>query len=208
MPSHIIKQGEHISKIAEKYAFRDYQTIWNHPDNAALKQKRQNPNVLFPGDELFIPEKQVKKVSCATAKKHRFQVQGQKIMLRLVLRNLDSQPVANTPCELQVEGKLYRLTTDGAGLIEQLIPKTAEEGKLKIEGAEVSIKIGHLDPVDELTGWRARLNNLGYNAGTSDDPADPQMRSAVEEFQCDYELKVDGICGAQTQAKLKETHGC
>jgi hypothetical protein len=135
-------------------------------------------------------------------------VQSQKIMLRLVLRDLNSEPIANTPCKLEVEGSSYQLTTDGKGMIEQLIPKTAESGKLSFRQFVIPIKIGHLDPPEALAGWRARLNNLGYNAGTSDDPKDPLVVSAVEEFQIDYGLQVDGICGAQTQGKLKEVHGC
>jgi N-acetylmuramoyl-L-alanine amidase len=65
-----------------------------------------------------------------------------------------------------------------------------------------------LDPLDEGSGWRVRLNNLGYDAGESDDADNPRLRSAIEEFQCDYDLTVDGICGPQTQAKLLERHGC
>ena len=32
--------------------------------------------------------------------------------------------------------------------------------------------------------------------------------SAIEEFQCDHGLVVDGKCGPATQAKLKQVHGC
>jgi hypothetical protein len=53
---HTVVQGEYLSKIARNYGFSDYRTIWEHPKNAALKQARQNPNVLFPGDRLFIPD--------------------------------------------------------------------------------------------------------------------------------------------------------
>jgi nucleoid-associated protein YgaU len=53
---HTVVQGEYLSKIARSYGFSDYRTIWEHPKNAALKQARQNPNVLFPGDRLFIPD--------------------------------------------------------------------------------------------------------------------------------------------------------
>jgi peptidoglycan hydrolase-like protein with peptidoglycan-binding domain len=71
--------------------------------------------------------------------------------------------------------------------------------------------------VDEVSGQIGRLNNLGYDAGELDSPvASPEQerhrsehfRSAVEEFQCDHGLLVDGICGARTQAKLEEIHGC
>ena len=208
MPTHTVKQGDHIAKFAAQYSFADYRTIWDHPNNAALKEQRQNPNVLWPGDKVCVPPKEIKKVLSETAKRHRFQVTTQKIMLRLAVRDLDSQPMADTPCVLEVDGSSYQLTTDGDGKIEQQIPKNAESGKLKIGEIEVPIKIGHLDPVEELTGWRARLNNLGYRAGASDDPADPQLLSAVEEFQCEHDLTVDGVCGPQTQGRLKEVHGC
>src|SRR3989442_1021381 len=82
---HTVKQGEHLPKIAESYGFRDYRTIWDHPNNALLKQKRQNPMVLFPGDELFIPDKDGKKVSCATGQRHRFKVSRQALMLQIVI---------------------------------------------------------------------------------------------------------------------------
>lgn len=208
MATHTVKQGDHISRIAEQYRFHDYLTIWDHPNNSALKQKRQNPSVLLPGDKLFIPDKLFKKETCATAKRHRFQIKAQTVMLRLVLRDLNSEPIANTPCKLEVEGKVYQLATKGDGMIEQLIPKTAESGRLTFRQFVIPLKIGHLDPVEEISGWRARLNNLGYNAGNSDDLKDPQLLSAVEEFQIDYGLEVDGVCGPQTQAKLKEVHGC
>jgi Putative peptidoglycan binding domain len=208
MPQHTVKQGDHISRITEQYRFRDYHTIWDHPNNAALKQKRQNPNVLFPGDQLFIPDKQYKKIGRATTKTHKFKIKTQTVMLRLVLRDLNSEPFRNLPCKLEVEGKTYQLKTNADGLIEQLIPKTAETGSITFQQFVVPLRIGHLDPVEEITGWRARLNNLGYNAGKSDDVQDPQLRSAVEEFQIDYNLKVDGNFGPQTGAKLKEVHGC
>jgi len=53
-----VQQGDYLSKIATVNGFLDYHTIWDHPDNAAFKMKRQNHNVLFPGDRLFIPEKE------------------------------------------------------------------------------------------------------------------------------------------------------
>src|SRR3979490_2695044 len=67
-----IKQGEHVSRIAKQFGFADYRTIWDHPNNAALKDLRKNPNVLAPGDQLFIPDKQLRKESRPTGATHRF----------------------------------------------------------------------------------------------------------------------------------------
>jgi N-acetylmuramoyl-L-alanine amidase len=71
-----------------------------------------------------------------------------------------------------------------------------------------SLHIGELDPVDTFSGQQARLNNLGYFPGSSDQDDDPQFLSAAEEFQCDHGLTVDGKIGPKTQAKLKQVHGC
>jgi peptidoglycan hydrolase-like protein with peptidoglycan-binding domain len=41
-----------------------------------------------------------------------------------------------------------------------------------------------------------------------DEEDEARFKSAVEEFQCDHGLAVDGKCGPKTQAKLEEIHGC
>lgn len=212
---HTVEQGDHLSKIAKKYGFSDYRTIWDHGQNADLRQKRPNPNVLFPGDRLYIPDKELKSVSRSTNQQHTFQVKAQRLKLRLVLEDLYEKPIANAPCELHVESEIHQLTTDGRGKIEQDIPTTAENVRLIIRSKEtalddliIPIKIGHLDPVDEMTGQQARLANLGYYTGPIDGQENPAFRLAVEEFQCDQGLAVDGVCGPQAQAKLKLVHEC
>ena len=72
---------------------------------------------------------------------------------------------------------------------------------------EIPLRIGHLDPVEERSGQQARLANLGYYRG-GDEPIDEdEFLSAVEEFQCEHKLTVDGKCGPLTQAKLVSVHG-
>jgi N-acetylmuramoyl-L-alanine amidase len=93
-------------------------------------------------------------------------------------------------------------------MIEQQIPMTATGGMLTIQDMEIPLEIGHLDPIEEVTGWQARLNNLGYYTGPIGEADEEQVRLGVEEFQCDNGLSVDGVCGQNTQNKLKEVHGC
>jgi hypothetical protein len=207
MAVHVVKQGEHISAIAEKYGFRKHSLVWDDPSNSEIKSERDNPWVLYPGDQLTIPEKQVKTESVATTRVHVFRVPSEKLLLRIVVKDNEGNPIANTPCKLVVAGEESSLTTDGGGKIQKDIPKTAIEGRLTIKDIEVPLKIGHLDPVDKLSGQKARLNNLGYDAGDPAGSEDLQFRSAVEEFQCDQHLAIDGVCGPATQGKLKEVHG-
>ncbi len=205
---HIVEQGEHLSNIAEHYGFSDYRTIWNHPQNAELNQRRQDPHVLFPGDRIYIPDLLRKKEAAETSRRTRFRLQSPRLMLRLVIKDFDENPIINTPCNLQVEGAAYLLNTNGNGRIDQQIPATATDGRLGILDLEVPIKIGHLDPVEELSGQQARLNNLGYDAGEVGETDEEKLRSAIEEFQCDHNLAVDGTCNPETQARLLEVHGC
>jgi N-acetylmuramoyl-L-alanine amidase len=215
MPSHTVKQGEHLSRLAHQYGFRDYRTIWQAGGNAELRKKRPNPHVLLPGDIVEIPEKQEKLETGPTGQLHRFEVPAQILELHLQVETLYGKPLASTTCELRLDGSVRTVTTDAQGHVEQDIRRPAEEGSLEVvdEGSpykdlEIALKIGHLDPVEELTGQQARLNNLGYRAGAvgGDDPE--ALRSATEEFQCDNGLTVDGVCGPKTQAQLLKLHGC
>lgn len=229
-----VQQGDHLSKIAAKFGFLDYAPIWNHPQNAHLKQLRQNPNVLLPGDTLLIPDKQHKEEARGADQSHHFQIKLPTLKLRLKLETRYKGALANRKYHLQWEGaKPHPERTNGEGKLEEIIPNTTEFVTLQMQPyeetptiVELSVRVGHLDPVTEVSGWQARLNNLGYHAG--DDPLPesfpgqkaeevlaqlpwPQqerLRSAIEEFQCDNHLPVDGKCGPTTQAKLKAVHGC
>jgi N-acetylmuramoyl-L-alanine amidase len=211
---HTVQQGEHLARIAARYGFTEFQPIWDDPANADLKVKRQNPHVLFPGDIVRVPDKTLREEARATEARHKFRKLGKPLMLRIEVRNPANEPVKRALCHLTIDGKIYPLTTNARGRIEQSIPAPAETGRLALKDLaqplafDVEVKIGHLDPVTERSGQQGRLNNLGYDGGLSSEPADPQFKSAVEEFQCDDGLAVDGICGPQTQAKLKEVHGC
>jgi len=213
--NHTVAQGEHLLQITSQYGFQDYTIVWDHANNAALKAQRENPNVLQEGDNLYIPDKELKQESGATSARHSFQVKTDKLMLRLVLEDRYEKPVANAPTVLLLSGDPIQVTTDGTGKIEQEIAPDLQQCVLTVKGDETpfaeasfSIKIGHLDPADTISGQCARLNTLGYAAGTTTDPNDADFVSAVQEFQCDQSLTVDGNAGAQTQAKLKQVHGC
>ena len=203
-----VKDGDHISGIAAKFGFFDFKSVWNAPENTELRIKRQDPHVLMPGDSLYIPDKQQKTIGRPTGAVHTFVIKRQPLLLKLALRDFDDQPIANTECVLEIDGAVFSLKTDGEGRIEQKIEAGAQGGTLKIPDLEYEfpVKIGYLNPIDEDSGWRARLINLGYHAGPLDSP-DKLLQYAIEEFQCDYKLKVTGILDASTQAKLKEVYG-
>jgi N-acetylmuramoyl-L-alanine amidase len=208
----VVQQGEYLSQIADQYGFRDYRTIWDDPANAELKKVR-NPNVLLPGDTLHIPDKKQKQEQAPAGQLNYFKVSGERLFLHLALKDFDDQPLANQKCELQVEGKTLTLTTDGDGHLKAPISRTAKEATLTFKDPlvpfdlSVPIKIGHLDPVEEVTGQKLRLSNLGYITRPLEEVDDQVFARTVQEFQCDAGLPVTGTCDAATQAKLKALHG-
>jgi N-acetylmuramoyl-L-alanine amidase len=211
-----VRQGDYLSKIAKEFGFSDYLTIWNHPDNSELKSKRKNPNVLYPGDKLVIPDRNLREENCPVDKRHIFKKKGPALRLRLILEDAYEEPIANAQCLLAIEGGFRSITTDGQGKIDEpLAPGTTratiiiqDAQQTHLNNVEIPIKIGHLDPLEELSGQRARLKNLGYFPGKADDKNGPAFVTAVERFQAEHGLTVDGICGPKTQGKLKEVHGC
>ena len=55
MASEYTVKGDYLTKIAKEHGFSDYRIIWDHAQNKQLKELRKNPNVIYPGDKLFIP---------------------------------------------------------------------------------------------------------------------------------------------------------
>jgi hypothetical protein len=205
--THTVKQGEHICRIAAQYGFTNYRALWNHPKNSELVNKRKNPDVLYPGDQVFIPDKRDKTETVPTEKIHNFRLLATPLKLRIVIKDFDNEAIKDTDCELEIEGVKFKLKSNAEGLIEHAIPYTAENGKLRIDAlsVEIPVKVGFLDPVDEESGLKGRLINLGYYNG-EEDPL--RIRYAIEEFQCDRGIKpITGEFDAATKAKLKQEHG-
>lgn len=213
--NHTIRQGEHASKVAAKYGFRDYRTVWENAGNATLREQRRNPNVLAPGDGLAVPEKAQKSIPVAVDMRHRFRVASPSLWLRVTLHHFDDRPLASLRCEMALDtGEKRELTTDENGTLEASIPRTARLARLTVldTGApfdlEIPIRIGDLDPVELPSGQIARLNNLGYYVGELEDADEKQLRLALEEFQADHELTVTGQADPPTRDRLLELHGC
>jgi hypothetical protein len=204
---HKVQQGECISSIAEKYGlFPD--TIWDDPANAELKEKRKDSDVLYPGDLVVIPDKRTKEEPGATETTHKFRKKGVPKKLRLQFLEKD-EPRNNESYVLDIDGRLFSGTTDSEGWIEHTIPPNAKNGKVTLgeEQFEYILDLGHIDPIEEISGVQARLNNLGFGCGKVDGVLGPKTTAAIKQFQKKYSLTESGESDKQTQDKLKEIYG-
>lgn len=59
---------------------------------------------------------------------------------------------------------------------------------------------------DDVRELQHRLNRLGFDAGPEDGIFGPLARAAVEEFQRNVGLAVDGLCGPATVEALRRLH--
>lgn len=212
---HAVAQGECFSSLADRHGFENYLAIYNHPENAELIRERLNPNVLYPRDVVFIPDNELKEVDAATEQTHRFVLKKDETLFRLVVKDDEEKPFANLPYELKIDGRTWQDVTDGDGKLEQKIPAKAiggrlfiysdETGERKLIGA-ISLKLGHLDPVEKISGVQSRLNNLGFGCGRVDGILGKQTAASLKDFQRKNGLPATGEADAATRAKLKRIH--
>jgi N-acetylmuramoyl-L-alanine amidase len=204
MGKYIVSQGDSIPSLAKENGFFA-DTIWNHGDNADLKALRKDMNVLFPGDEVYIPEKRLRDESRPTDAKHRFKRKGEPQRLKLKLLCM-GRPRANEDYVLKLGNQLIRGKTDAEGKIDQKVPGDVHSGTLLLrEGKEqYAIRIGDLDPVDQTSGVQQRLNNLGFPAGPENGEMNDATRDAMRKFQGKHKLDVTGEADDATKAKLRE----
>lgn len=212
--THPVQQGECLSSIAKRYGFADWRTIFDHPQNEELRKRRPNPNVLYPGDNITIPNRELKQESSATEKVHTFLLQSDPVRLRLRLQDSDEHTLDGVRYRLVLEGRTIDGKTGSNGLIEERIPADAHDAKLTIwlpddkssAGMAIRVCLGHLDPVEYLSGVQARLNNLGFQCGRVDGRDKPEVETALRAFQKREGLPVTGQMDSTTLDRLREKH--
>jgi hypothetical protein len=196
MPTHNVVQGECICSLADRFGLL-WKEIYDHPANAKLRRLRPDPEILYPGDEVYIPDPGKKEELCQTAKTHRFVVKAITVELRIVLADQQGNPLANKKFLIHGEGVHVAGKTSATGLIVASIPANLESASLSawIYGSENSphadieydLQIGHLDPKDTITGIQSRLNNLGFRCPTTGED-DKATQRALARYRQAHQL--------------------
>ncbi len=203
---HEVKQGDCIYSIAFEYGFFA-DTIWNHPNNAELKKTRKEPTVLMQGDTVYVPDKRLKEVSKPTDQMHKFRCKNTPKILRIQFLRLD-KPIPDVKYKLDIDGHEKEGKADSNGWLTESISPNAQNAVITLEnGKKYELKLGYLDPIDEITGIQGRLRTLGYYNGHINGNMDETTKEALQVFQNSYDLEVTGEADAQTKNLLKELTG-
>ena len=202
--NYVVTEGDCISSLAMRYGFV-WQKVWDaNPD---LKSLRQNPNVLFPGDVVKIPDRVEKLQPCATDQRHKFVKTGTPAKFRLVVERFNV-PLANRRYILTIDGKVFEGQTDGTGLLEVHISPAARTGHLTMPDDQLKcpLALGNLDPVDQVNGIQQRLQNLGFLNTEPNGEMDEETRTAIMYFQASVDLPASGELDDATRNQLLQMH--
>ena len=214
MPTITLAQGDCLSSLAIRHGFAP-ETVWQHGENAKLRERRVDPNALLPGDQLFVPEIEEKHepVETDTVKTFKLSVGPLRLRVRLTRHG---EPRAGEAYRLEYDqGSEFEGETDGDGFVDQPLPISATSAILRMvssegEGEEqeqYELALGHLDPHDELSGVQGRLRGLGHYFGEVDGELGPKTRAALRRFQAAKGLAVNGEADAATIAALRDAFG-
>ena len=195
-----VTQGDCLLSIAAHEGFY-WKTIWNDAANARLRRKRKDAAVIFQGDVVEIPDKRMKEETGQTEQRHRFVKKGTPAKLRLILER-DDRPLANADYVLRVGATVIRGKTDQNGLLEAVIPPTAQKVLIEAEDLAYELDLGAMDPLDENIGVQARLQNLGFYSGELDGVLGPVSRAAIADFQSLMGLEASGELTSETRNRL------
>lgn len=238
MPAHKkykVKRGDCVSKIAHDNGLL-WETLWDFQKQFKDEKgciyydqdnNKRDPNVIYPGEFIFIPQKEKKEESKPEENRHTFRLKGVPAKLRLMLKEND-EPLKNIQYSLHIDGYHFDGRTSDKGRLECSIPPNAREGRLRIEienkttkikeQHEFPIKLGYLDPLDTVEGVQARLKNLGFYFGVINGKLETRTIGALRSFQRKYGI-VDTekiiqdrqsnriILDSDTKSRLKEQHG-
>lgn len=212
MPTHVVQQGECFATIARDHGFRR-DTLYDHPDNADLKKKRPNPNILYPGDEVAVPELEPKEANVSTGARHPFTIKVPKRELRLRLLDHAGEPIAGAAYLLETEGWRMQGQTSGKGELVERVPCSARTATLTVGERVLVLECAGINPMSDVpdeaaSGARERLRNLGYDVGDASTVLDPRTRTAVALFQHEAKIEVTGELDDTTRSKLASLHRC
>jgi len=209
---YVVRQGDGFSSIADAHGFF-WSTLWELPENAALKETRVNPEVLLPGDRVTIIDKRIKTVAGATGARHVFRRKGVPAKIRFQVRTRDGVVFAGCAYRLVAGELTHEGTTDAEGRIEHFVPPSVRRAELVVtlgrDGypAQASwvLQVGSLEPPSSLAGVRTRLTNLGFDV--DEEGLGPKTTEALRAVQQRSGLAATGVLDETTRHALVTLHG-
>jgi hypothetical protein len=209
MVPYIVRPGEYMAKLAHALGF-DPDEVWKDPKNAELAKLR-SPNVLHPGDIVYVPKSQKATRPVRAGATNKYVAKIPKVQVNVAFHG-DAGPFAGEPYVIEGLGSPLEGTADADGRVLALVPVHVREIRVVFTKRNVAfpVRVGDMDPVSEPSGVRKRLRHLGYcGAAPGDEGAgrDARDRQALLAFQKARGLQPTGVADETTRQELVKVHG-
>lgn len=211
---YIVRQGDYFTKLAHTRGF-DADKIWNDPKNEDLKKKRASMDTLEPGDIVWIPDEPRPRLPVHGGIVNHYIARIPKVPVNLRLqvggKILDKEPyVIRGLGPKPIEG-----ATDDKGFLSTAVHVNVREIEVFLpdRNRTLRVRVGDMDPINELSGLQKRLTHLGFyvptKTGTENfDALDPhQIISALRAFQAAKKIAVTGKLDDDTRKALIAASG-
>lgn len=217
MIPYVVRAGDYLSRLAHRMGF-DAKEVWEHAANRDLRARRDNPEMLAPGDILHVPPREPRApLALRVGASNRYRVHVPTTRVRLAVGRGASR-LANAPFRFELPGEagaggdpvvIAEGTSDGEGFVEAELPIEASIVLLVFPdaGIDYRVRVGHLDPIDEEAGLRSRLRHLGYLVPAGVAPGGHDLRLGLRAFQHDHGLTITGALDNDTRRAILEEHG-
>jgi len=208
---HHVLLGDTLDGIAAAYGLLP-DTIWLHDLNKELRSKRGDDRVLNPSDIVKIPPLRVTMVPVEAERRYVCRRRGVPSIFSVRFLHPSGAPRADLPYLLQIVSAGEPISdcsgsTDAEGFIRAPVPPNAIGGTVTLHGDQFpetySFRLGYINPLSEISGVQARLNNIGYQCGREDGVMDEATIGALRAFQVEHGLEPTGTINHNTLAGLR-----
>ena len=222
---YVVRDGDYLTAIAYRFG-TTVAKILAEPQNSKLKSSRPNPEILAPGDVLYIPKTKPTWTPATVGGTTAFKATPPTVKVTVVLNDHEGKPLAN---EAVVTDPVTTkkgdppLTTDGSGALTLTVSIHVREIKVTVTSKLLTFmfRVGGLDPHTQNRGLLSRLRHLGYIG--SEGPhtgARPWLTEfavahealilarGISEYQRKNRKDVTGVADEDLQGAIKDEHGC
>jgi hypothetical protein len=201
-----VQSGMGVDKIALRCGHLP-ETIWRHPNNAPLVDKRQSRNVLEPGDKIYVPPRRPRVEEARPGHLYVLVRKGARARLRLRFE-LAFEPLQGKHYMIEIpdQPSITGVTVDG--YVECDVPAETEVVHAKVQGLPrpVVLRLDTLRPIWGDVGVLQRLKNLGLPCGKPEDGVSPEGVGALKRFQRIISIEPSGAIDDRVRKSLFVLH--
>ncbi|AEI65632.1 peptidoglycan-binding domain-containing protein [Corallococcus macrosporus] len=203
---HVVQPGEGVDKIALQWGLLP-ETIWDAPQNGALRARLRRRNQLIPNDTLYIPPREALTFQASTGCHYVLRFNGGLSRLRLRLA-VGFEPQDGIPYLLEVPDAPTQQGTTKDGYIDTVVPTRTTRVTLVLDqGAlRIDLPVDTLLPLTDDRGVQQRLRNLGFPCESSDGTFDDAAKAVLHRFRSGLSLPHSDVIDDDVRGALYSLH--